>query len=85
MGAWNRPRAEQILDYENWDTVHSDHGVISPAVPGASPAKVNVHVYQRYPLWVPMHHTFYAGDDVRLSADFLMESHYDLYIEDMFW
>ncbi len=85
MGSWNRPRAGHILDYENWDTVRSDHGVISPPVPGASASTVSVNTYQDYPLWVPMHRAFYRGDSIRLSGTFTMESHYELYIDDMFW
>ncbi len=85
MGSWNRPRAGHILDYENWDTVRSDHGVISPPVPGASASTVSVNTYQDYPLWVPMHRAFYRGDSIRLSGSFTMECHYELYIDDMFW
>lgn len=85
MGSYNRPRAGNLLDYENWDTIHSDHGTVSEPVPGAQASMVTVNVYQDYPLWVPMHKAFYAGDSIRLDGTFTMESHYGLYIEDMFW
>jgi hypothetical protein len=85
MGSYNRPRANHILDYENWDTIHSDHGTIAAPVPGAQASMVHINVYQDYPLWVPMHRTFYKGSNITLNAHFTMESHYGLYIEDKFW
>ena len=85
MGSYNRPRAGHVLDYEDWDTIHSDHGTIAAPVPGALASMIDIKVSQDYPLWVPMHRTFYSGDSIRLNADFTMESHYGLYIEDMFW
>lgn len=85
MASYNRPRAGHILDYENWDTIRTDHGIAAEPESGSSASLINVRVFQNYPLWVPMHRAFYRGDSINLSAEFTMESHYGLYIDDMFW
>jgi hypothetical protein len=78
LAAGNSARASYVLDYEDWDTISYDSG-------SSSPSMVNVHVYQQYPLWVPLHRAFYSGDSLPLDGEFTMENHYDLYIEDMYW
>lgn len=85
MASFNHPRASHVLDYENWGTINSDQGVTAAPADGASPSTVSVNVYQKYPLWVPMHKAFYGADAIDMRAKFNMESHYDLYIDDMFW
>jgi len=85
MASYNRPRAGYILDYENWDTIRTDHGIAAEPESGSSASLINVRVFQNYPLWVPMHRAFYRGDSINLSAELTMESHYGLYINDMFW
>lgn len=85
MGSYNRPRASVILDYENWDTIHTDHGISAGSGSGTLTPMVSVRVSQDYPLWVPMHRAFYRDDSISLSAEFAMENHYGLYIDDMSW
>lgn len=82
LNAENRARARFILDYEDWDRIgYWTHGGES----GGGDDQLHIHVYQDYRLWVPMHRTFYAADDVELVADAYIENHYPLYIEDRDW
>lgn len=81
MASFNRPGSEHILDYENWHTLHVSHG----SGPDSSHALVRVAVDQDYPLWVPLHRTFYRGDSMNIRAEASMENHYELYIDDMSW
>jgi hypothetical protein len=85
MATYNRQRGSHILDYENWNTIHSDHGTAVPASPGVAAAMIRFAVHQDYPLWVPLHRAFYRDDSVDMSAQFSMENHYELYIDDMYW
>jgi hypothetical protein len=88
MYAANAPRAYNILDYEDWDSIHTDHGAggfSPPAGTEAMSPMVQVRSWQNYPLWVPMHRAFYAADSIVLSGVSHLESHYDLYLLDMFY
>jgi hypothetical protein len=79
--------ARAMLDYDRWDDV--SHAVIDRGlVPGGDPDTdfmTEVKATARVPLWVPMHRSFYADDEVRLSGSTVMEDHYMLYLEDMGW
>ena len=65
-----------VLDYEDWDTVS-----IPDPVEEIS-GMVSVKVSQEYPLRVPMHTAFYAGDSIELSGEARIENHHALYLED---
>ena len=75
MFAPNEDRARGVLDYENWDTV--DRGI------NVTADRIQVETSQDYELWVPLHRTFYASDEVRLSGESEIENHYALYLDDM--
>lgn len=77
LGSWNEPRARVILDYEHWDTLRMSDS--------ASLNTVDVHVQQDYPLWVPMHRTFYGADSASISGHSEMECHYMIYLDDEGW
>ena len=46
---------------------------------------IETTVRQDYPLWVPMHRTFYAADEVTLAGESGIENHYPLYVDDLNW
>lgn len=76
LGAeWNG-QLQPILDYEDWDTVS-----IPDPVEDLS-GMVSVKVSQDYPLRVPMHTAFYAGDSIEMSGEAGMENHHALYLSD---
>jgi len=82
MGAENWARARWILDYVYWDALH-----LSLPDAGGNSDSPTIQVVMRhdYPLWMPMHRTFYSDDTVTLSATNTLENHYPLYLEDMNW
>lgn len=80
MGAENWARAEYILDYEDWDAI----GTSVPSLI-ADGSIIDVNVSQRYPLRIPLHRTFYAGDTVDLRGLSSIEAHYPLYLDDQDW
>jgi len=87
LGADNVPHAEALLDYEDWDTIHITDGLYPP-VQGEDddvPVPLHFRVRQRYPLWVPMHRSFYDADSVSIAGESYLENHYPLYIDDRLW
>jgi hypothetical protein len=80
----NEPRANAVLNYEDWDSidsrVQSDSGLGGGA--GAMDGDVRVSMAQDYPLRLPAHRAFFAADSLALTGEFEMETHYPLYIDD---
>ena len=87
MNAENWPRANYILDYEDWDSI----GWGAPTfVPDGD--TMEIRVSQAYPLRIPLHRAIYApipnanGDDtVLLHGHSTIEGHYPLYLDDEDW
>ena len=79
LAAANHARADYILNYEDWDSVH--------VVDGGSAIDVllDIRVAQEYPLKIPVSGSFYADGEVRLVGESAIENHYPLYLEDMGW
>ena len=80
MYAEYHTRADYILNYEGWDRIWSDHGDTMYNDP-----EVNIKVWQSYTNWLNLPRTFYSGDSVGLSAEYSMENHYPLYLDDERW
>jgi hypothetical protein len=80
MGADTEHIANTMLNYEGWN----DGGVhaYQPAGSALDSDLIRINVWQDVPLWVPMHRTFCAADDVRLEGTSTIESHYNLYLDD---
>ena len=76
LGAQYHGQLPPILDYEDWDTVTTPDPTEDLA------GMVSVKVSQDYPLRVPLHTLFYAGDSIELSAEYRMENHHNLYLTD---
>lgn len=77
----NDATAYNVLDYDDWDGISYTMSTI-----GTSPGEVlHATVRQEYPLWVPMHRSFYDADSIDLEGDSYLEKHYSLYLDDMFW
>ncbi len=76
MGTASWDGANGILDYEDWDSI----GWSCPSTPGGT--LLNVHVWQSYPLRIPLHRAFYAAGEVDLDGYSKIESHYPLYLHD---
>ncbi|MBM4142106.1 MAG: hypothetical protein FJ225_00715 [Lentisphaerae bacterium] len=88
LGAENQPRAQNILDYADWDTIRPTAGHTLATDADGRPADygvLHVHVRQGYPLWAPMHRAFYAADSVGIGGEAELESHYPLYVDDRLW
>lgn len=81
----NQPRANGILDYEDWDSidarVQSDVGYVSGGA--ILDSGVRVELQQDYRLIFPGHRAFFAADSLTLDGDFEMENHYPLYLNDL--
>jgi len=91
MGSVNDPTAEQLLDYEYWETlaVNIDEDM---NLDGKTPGIVTVDVRMRYPLLVSLRALIDGelrnpeqGEDMALRGYFRIENHYPLYIEDANW
>jgi hypothetical protein len=81
LGADNYARAHFVLDYDRWP--HLGQWIFDSG--GADASMTHVHTYQNTGLWVPMHRTFYAADEMDVTGDSVIETHYPLYLEDMGW
>ncbi|MEI6808776.1 MAG: TadE family protein [bacterium] len=76
LGAQWRGQLPPILDYADWDTVST------PDPTEELSGMLSVTVSQDYPLRVPMHTAFYAGDSIELKGEARMENHHSLYLTD---
>lgn len=85
LDTWNWPRADYILNYEDWDSIHLTITGAGLLPEGALAPTVQVRVHQEYPLRAPMHRAYYAADSVALSGESELENHYALYLDDMDW
>ena len=79
LGADNWGQLDAILDYEAWDTVHQ------PQPLGLADGTVQVSLEQDVPLRYPLHHLFYAADQVKLRGEVAIDDHYPLYLDDWGW
>ena len=79
LASRNYGRANSILNYEDWDTIHWSvpHNLFGDLL--------QVNVSQNYPLRLPFHRAFYANDTVNLTGTSTLESHYPLYLDDRNW
>jgi len=66
-----------VLNYEDWDAIYSDHRAATTNM-----ALIRVRVWQDYPLKMPAHRAFYAGDEVRMEGSSAIENHYAAYLDD---
>ena len=78
MASENHARASFILDYEDWDSI--DWTILRD-----DSVAIEVNVSQKYPLRIPMQHTFYAATNVNLHGISSLENHHPLYLEDNHW
>lgn len=76
LGADWAGQLQPILDYSDWDTVSTPNPVEELS------GMVSARVSQDYPLRVPMHTAFYAGDSIELFGEARMENHHSLYLTD---
>jgi hypothetical protein len=81
LGAEHWSTAHWVLDYEDWDALR----VSLTASPGTGDPLLRSSVRHRFPLWVPMHRTFYDADSVEIEGETRIENHYPLYIDDSYW
>ena len=92
MDSINNPTAENILNYELWDTlnVHIDESL---NLDGTAPSMLRVTVSQPHPLLIALKpllegelSDIQQGDNViALEGFYRIESHYPLYMEDLKW
>ncbi len=90
MDSINNPTAEQLLDYELWDTLSVEIDE-PPNLTGTEAGTLTVHVRQRHPLLIALEALAdgelrdAAGETFALGGFFTIENHYPLYMEDMNW
>ncbi len=77
LGAEHHGRLQGLLNYEDWDTIR-----VSQAQEDGFAGTVKVQVWQEYPLRIPFHTAFYAGDSVELKGESEIENHHPLYLEE---
>lgn len=77
LGSYYWIRAEQILNYSDWDTVES-----SP--PDSDLTLINMNVAQGYTNWLALPRTFFASDRLDLEGEWQIENHYSLYMDDSY-
>ncbi|MCL1920898.1 MAG: pilus assembly protein [Kiritimatiellaeota bacterium] len=93
MDSVNGPTANEVLDYERWESMVVD--MDEPlSLDGSMPGKISVSVRQDHPLLIAFP-ALQQGDlrgllegdvgFVRLHGRFSIESHYPLYMENMNW
>jgi hypothetical protein len=76
-------QASSILDYRDWISIRTS----VPGPPGGIVSPVNYMLHataeQDFPMRVPMRGAFWGLDYVTVRGECYMETHYDLYIQDM--
>ena len=80
LGTESPAALDPLLDYEDWDSVD-----IPPPAEDDITMTVSMRVSQDYPLRIPLHEAFYAGDSVKLEGEVRMENHYPTYLEGIKW
>jgi hypothetical protein len=75
------PESRVVLDYENWDNNSINYSDTTQIGPIVNP-QVEITVRQQYPLWVPLHETFYDAEHVDLRVTSRLENHYPLYLDE---
>jgi len=91
MGSVNDPTAEQLLDYEYWETLSVDIDE-DMTIDGKTPGQAVVNVRMRYPFLISLKALIKGelrnpdeGESMALKGYFKIENHYPLYIEDVNW
>ncbi len=91
MNTINNPTADQLLDYELWDTLSVELDE-SLTLDGMTPAEIDVNVRMRHPLLISLRALIdgelrEAGtdEDFAVKGYYRIENHYPLYIEDANW
>ena len=82
LGAQSYSELRPILHYTNWHSVTYDVDV-DPISSGMDILRVRAE--QDYPLWVPFHRAFYAGDTIEMEGNAVIESHFSLYMDEGYW
>jgi hypothetical protein len=82
LGSDNSQQAQYILDYEDWDTLDV---VVDTTDSAMGTPQVRVAVAQDFPLRIPLSHTYFGDDTVRIRGESYIENHYPLYIDDEYW
>lgn len=80
LAATDEWQARHTLDYSGWDALR----ITATAPVVGNPNSIDpIHavVSQDYPLWVPLHRTFYAADSVAIEGESYIENHYPLYLD----
>ena len=77
MAAENWARANYLLKYAGWETIH-----MSPITSASDGEILHVTAGQSYTnFWIPFHKAFYAGDSIPLLGQADIECHYPLYLD----
>ena len=74
LGATYHGQLPALLDYERWETLSFTTGA-------GSGDRIQVRLYQDFPLIFPLHRAFYAADEIRLEGRCNLENHASLYLE----
>lgn len=85
-------QARYVLNYDGWEndslrisvsgfTADQDQGMLIPDDPDVASTVIDFGVNQTYPLWVPLHETFYGAESIELSGQSSIENHYSHYLE----
>lgn len=85
LAAENHLRAEYVLDYEDWDTIHGMHPDMPVMEDGSVLFRpvIEVTVRQQYPFLESLpHRAFYARDSVLIEGTSALENHYPFYLDD---
>ena len=43
---------------------------------------LTIRTRQEVPLWAPFHRSYYAGDQIEMTGESVIENHYSLYLDD---
>ncbi|MDA3926631.1 MAG: hypothetical protein PF904_18245 [Kiritimatiellae bacterium] len=91
MDSVNNPTAEQLLDYEYWDSLSVDIEE-DMNLDGTTPGLAVVNVRMRYPFLISLKALVEGelrspdeDEDIAIQGYFKIENHYPLYIEDANW
>lgn len=79
LAAENHLRAQQVLDYDRWDTINYHLGGTLNSI------DVQVSQDQSQWLWGPVHKAYYAATSLHMSVSSGIENHYSLYLNDKNW
>ncbi len=75
LGAYEAVYLPSILNYENWDTIFYSY------LEQENPPRLDFYVRHYFPLTLPLHRAFYAGDSIPFTGRTTLENHYPLYLD----